>query len=885
MIADYAYDLVNHVNTVAYRNGLTNRTDYDPLGRAMQVRVIDDTSDIVDYRYGYDAEGNVTHYEYNALGNQAAVIDANSVRTSYLYDDLNRLVGVIENDTGGDPSNDSNDSKVLTQYVYDVLGNHVLITDARNYSSTYTVYDKLNRPVIVRDGLGNETQTRYNALGHRTAVTDADGGVTYYGYDGLNRLGSIQYPEFIVQYAYDAVGNRTVITDSVGVTTNVYDNLYRLISVDDPITDTVEYGYDLAGNRTQLSYPDGSVVSYTYDADNRLIQVEDWDNGLTTYSYDEASYLVTTTLPNDVVSVNEYDDAGRLVNLTHTADDTILSSYSYALNGVDNRTRVTETVDGTTRVIDYVYDPLDRLVSADYSTGESFEYAYDAVGNRTVMSETTALDETTVTTYTYDTLNRLLVSKSPGRLAPYTWDDRGNLTSDGDFTYVYDTAGRMVQAEHITTALTLVYTYTADGLRVAESVDGDVTSFVWDWASGLPAVLSEGHNRYLVGHETLGQWDGASPGGDWAYYLPDALGSARQEIDEAGEVVDSREWTPFGVEAGTVQAGLGYTGEWQDPNLGMTYLRARWYAPQAGRFTQRDPWSGDIRRPQTSNGWNYADGNPINRVDSTGLYSISEIKGFFGAEFYNPGVLNYFREGQPLAGRWGWLEVLRQAEDGDRLIVFKTLNEWCKLKPDGSWEEGGSAGRWEPVGEFWITDIGDLIFVNWNLGGGDGVSHFQAALEGSYYSVQEINHCEYIGGQEVRCDPLITNWHTKVGDIHVKIEATRKYKGVICDPAEVDLKGLALDVLLAALPLFNRGSIDDVEDLMDLVSFAADVGYAVGTEDQISALETFIVEAGLVIAKLTAKYGAKALAPLVEVADIATDILSALENTGCKWLP
>ena len=59
----------------------------------------------------------------------------------------------------------------------------------------------------------------------------------------------------------------------------------------------------------------------------------------------------------------------------------------------------------TTRVITYAYDPLNRLTGADYSTGESFAYQYDAVGNRTAMTETTALDETTVgfrsaTTYT-----------------------------------------------------------------------------------------------------------------------------------------------------------------------------------------------------------------------------------------------------------------------------------------------------------------------------------------------------------------------------------------------------------------------------------------------------------------------------------------------------
>ena len=32
--------------------------------------------------------------------------------------------------------------------------------------------------------------------------------------------------------------------------------------------------------------------------------------------------------------------------------------------------------------IDYVYDPLYRLMEANYSTGDYYHYAYDAVGNR-----------------------------------------------------------------------------------------------------------------------------------------------------------------------------------------------------------------------------------------------------------------------------------------------------------------------------------------------------------------------------------------------------------------------------------------------------------------------------------------------------------------------
>jgi YD repeat-containing protein len=49
-------------------------------------------------------------------------------------------------------------------------------------------------------------------------VTDAEGAVTRYSYDGLDRLISIQYPDSSVQYAYDAVGSRTAMIDTLGTT-------------------------------------------------------------------------------------------------------------------------------------------------------------------------------------------------------------------------------------------------------------------------------------------------------------------------------------------------------------------------------------------------------------------------------------------------------------------------------------------------------------------------------------------------------------------------------------------------------------------------------------------------------------------------------------------
>jgi len=77
------------------------------------------------------------------------------------------------------------------------------------------------------------------------------------------------------------------------------------------------------------------------------------------------------------------------------------------------------------RQVSCEYDPLGRLRAADYANGIYFHYTYDAVGNR--LTETTPVG---TTTYTYDDANRLATVNK----VAYTWDDNGNLLSDGTST-------------------------------------------------------------------------------------------------------------------------------------------------------------------------------------------------------------------------------------------------------------------------------------------------------------------------------------------------------------------------------------------------------------------------------------------------------------------
>ena len=71
----------------------------------------------------------------------------------------------------------------------------------------------------------------------------------------------------------------------------------------------------------------------------------------------------------------------------------------------------------------------------------------------------------------------------------------------------------------------------------------------------------------------------------------------------------------FGVEEAPDEADTNpfrYAGEYYDSEAGLTYLRARYYAPVTGRFTSEDPAQDGL------NWYSYCAGNPISYVDPSG---------------------------------------------------------------------------------------------------------------------------------------------------------------------------------------------------------------------------------------------------------------------------
>jgi len=675
----YAYADDGHealVNVTA-PTGVVTRYRYDELNRLKQVTVNPGCA-------GSGCQLTTT-YAYDAAGNLAALTDPLGVETRYGYDPLRRLTEVIEAynvdgltapaknvatafayDPEGNRLQTGINQQPVAGYGYDELNRPTVITDALNHAWTYG-YNPVGNLTQIVNPKSETVNLQYDNLNRLTGLD----------YPGANTD---------VTFDYDTMGHRVQMADATGVTTYGYDHLNRPTQIVNPKSEIVNLQYDAAGNRTGLAWPTGQTITATYDGLDRPATVADWTSGRFTYTYSTAGQLTGLARPNQVNTDYGYDAAGRLITLTHRSGERTLAAYGYTLDAAGNIKTAAESVElpptviylpvilksgsgvnqptsptsplnpifsspvatpqasqvraaagadvtaylplifggnptpflqaasqagagqqRLTRTLVYTYDNLSRLTEARSASGESYAYTYDARGNR--LSQT-VLTRTTV--YTYDAANRLV---NAGGQA-YSWDNNGNLLNDGTRAYTYDAANRL--ASVLGGGITTTFEYNGDGDRTAQVVGGVRTDYLLD-PTGLTQVLAAATGGrstfYLPG---LAQYNGS----EWQYFLPDGLGSVRQVVDPARQVLLAQSFDPFGnaqKRSGPGRSAFGYTGEPVDPT-GLVYLRARYYSPEVGRFLTADTIVPD---PLSSMGWNryaYVGNNPINYVDPSGHY-------------------------------------------------------------------------------------------------------------------------------------------------------------------------------------------------------------------------------------------------------------------------
>lgn len=107
------------------------------------------------------------------------------------------------------------------------------------------------------------------------------------------------------------------------------------------------------------------------------------------------------------------------------------------------------------------------------------------------------------------------------------------------------------------------------------------------------------------------------------YLHTDGLGSVVAATDESGDVLWRKHYAPYGKQlAGSDSTEkVSYTGHSHDEDTGLTYMKARYYDPDAGRFMGVDPVGvlGSVEsNPVMFNRYAYANNNPYKFVDPDG---------------------------------------------------------------------------------------------------------------------------------------------------------------------------------------------------------------------------------------------------------------------------
>jgi len=590
-------------------------TSVDPRGNVTGATASDYTTS-----FAYDAQdrktsetdplGHATSWSYDPVGNLTGKTDANNHTISYAYDAGNHLTTVTA--PGG----------ATTSYTYDPDGSLSRRADANDHVTSYG-YDDADQRTSMTDPLNRIWTYAYDAAGNQTQVVAPGNGTTTIGYDALNRRTSIGYSDGTpsLSFQYDGNGNRTQMSDGAGTETLTYDDLNRVTAVTRG-SDTFSYSYDAAGNITSRTYPGGIETSYTYDDDGRLLTAT--SGGKTTsYSYDAAGNPTSATLPaaNGYVETRSYDRAGRLVQLKNAAGTSILSQFDYSYDPVGNPTTI-EKPGGA--VESYGYDNRDRLLSVCYQTScpngsdPKIAWTYDDVGNRLTETRTTG-----TTTYSYDAADQLTSESGPAGSVTHTYDARGNETQDGDRTFAYDLADRLVSTT--ASGVTTNYAYDGDDNRLSATSGSTTTTFLWDTNYSLAQLALERDGSgtvtrsYIHGRDTISM----GSGGASYYYHYDGLGSVVNLTDATGQNEWSYSYEPYGEERTTVRGDpsapdnpLRFTGEYRDQS-GLYNLRARMYDPTDGRFLQQDPVAGIETEPFTGS-YAYVGDRPLFGTDPSG---------------------------------------------------------------------------------------------------------------------------------------------------------------------------------------------------------------------------------------------------------------------------
>jgi len=215
-----------------------------------------------------------------------------------------------------------------------------------------------------------------------------------------------------------------------------------------------------------ISYADGTSASYTYDSANQRLTMVD-ATGTTSYAYDAAGELTSVTAPGTGTVGYTYTPVGLEASLTYPVSGQVVN-YGY-----DPANRLTSVTDWQNLATTYGYDAAGRLASIAYPNGVAPSYGYDTAGRLASVGDTKGTTSLFSAAYTRDAVGN-----------PTQVVEAGVVPSPGTTTYGYDAANQLVSATY-PGASTASWGYDPVGNRTSATLNGTTTPATYDAADRL----------------------------------------------------------------------------------------------------------------------------------------------------------------------------------------------------------------------------------------------------------------------------------------------------------------------------------------------------------------------------------------------------------------
>lgn len=466
-----------------------------------------------------------TAYEYDLVGNVIKTTDPRGHDTQFVVNQLDQTVRRISREV-----TDGSGIRYELDTYYNANDNIVRV-DVQNKDETGTAQPNAHFTTVYEYEILNNVTRMCQEVG---TYTDPIPGPAE-----LPTCEGLPESEFITtEYEYDANRNRTLKRFGEAVEgrqpTNLIRTLYderdfvfQVIRAEgDANQSTTQFDYDPSGNRIivhQGIEDSPRVTSYTFDAYNRIVSRTDPMGNLATYTYDANSNTVGMRVDGELIDLEGSTKNVRLSETAFVFDamDRVTSrqveffdtktqapiddGQSVTVTEYNDYSQVTRVVDDTGDAATATYDTVNRVLSITDAIGNTRTNAYDANSNTVSQTEVDksdlgGADETFITSFTYDNLDRLTQQvDNVGNTNQYAYDSRGNrvLTTDAKQNVVRDVFDGLNRNTQTVRELT----DTGDGS--GNSIGTITTSQAWDDTNRLTGKTDDNGNTTSYLYDAL----------------------------------------------------------------------------------------------------------------------------------------------------------------------------------------------------------------------------------------------------------------------------------------------------------------------------------------------------------------------------------------------